>query len=541
MSNKTDVFETSFAYNIFKDRYSFGGTETWKELCERVVESVCGNYLSQEDKNIIKQYMYERKFIPAGRYLYGAGRESHMVKNCFLFRAHDSREGWADLLKKITITTMLGGGCGINYSNLREKGSLIKKVGGTSSGPMALIHAANEAARYIRQGGSRRGALGAWLKWNHPDIFNFIHSKDWSETLLIAKEVNSEITLPLELTNISVSYGTDFFNAIENKQNEFHSLANKVWTENCLQALKTGEPGFSLNHIKDAFNLRNPCGEAVSDNDSDSCNLGTIFISKFDSRDDFERCIKYCTKLLICGNLYSDYPIPEMREIALRNNRIGLGLGGIHEWLIDRDEPYRVPTELHKWLNIYVQASDESAYVTAKEIGINISLSKRAIAPTGTIGCIAESTTGSEPIFCKAYKRYYYKDNKKVFEYVIDPVIKKAIEKGKDISFIQDSYDISFKSRVKFQADLQNYVDMAISSTCNLPEWGTEKNNENTLKDYSKILLKYAKRLRGFTCYPNNARGGQPLERTTIEEAMSNQNKVFESNEKSCIGGTCGL
>jgi ribonucleoside-diphosphate reductase alpha chain len=541
MKNHFDVFDTQFAYNIFKDRYSFGGKETWKELCERVVESVCGNYLSQEDKNIIKQYIYERKFIPAGRYLYAAGRETHNIKNCFAFRAEDSREGWAELLKKITITTMLGGGCATDYSNLREKGALIKRVGGESSGPLGLIHAVNETARYLRQGGSRRAALGAWLKWDHPDIIEFIHSKDWVETLLLAKEVNPSIHLPLEYTNISVIYNTDFYNAVENKNHLKHQLALNVWNENLIQAFKTGEPGFSFNYIKDAFTLRNPCAEFVSDTDSDSCNLGTIFMSKFDNRDNFEKCVNYCTKFLMTGNLYSDYPLPEMREIALKGNRIGLGLGGIHEWLINRNCLYESTTELHKWLNIWESESDASAYKTARELGLNIPLAKRAIAPTGTIGCLSESTTGCEPIYCKAYKRFYYSNDKRLYEYVIDPVIKKAIEKGVNIENIQDSFDISFKTRVKLQADLQNYTDMAISSTCNLPEWGNEKNNDNTIKEYGKILLKYSKRLRGFTCYPNNSRGGQPLERVSIEEAFQHQNQVFESNEKYCKDGVCGI
>jgi ribonucleoside-diphosphate reductase alpha chain len=541
MSNKFDIFESSFAYNIFKDRYSFGGTETWKELCERVVESVCGNYLSSDDKNIIKQYILERKFIPAGRYLYASGRQLHMVKNCFLFRAEDTREAWGELLKKIAITSMLGGGCGTNYSNLRAEGELIKKTGGYSSGPMALIHAVNETARYIRQGGSRRAALLASLSWNHKDIFKFIKAKCWSDTFVIAKETDKDIPLPLELTNISVDYDTEFFKAINNTSHLLHKHAKDVWNINCYYAFSTGEPGYLFNNLKDSFNLRNPCGEAVSDTDSDSCNLGTIFISKFNDRDDFERCVLYATKFLVCGNLYSDYPTPEMREVALKNNRIGLGLGGIHEWLINKGEQYRVTPELHKWLNVYERTSDESAYHISDDLGINKPLSKRAVAPTGTIGALAESSTGIEPIYCKAYKRYYYKKDQRVFEYVIDPVIKRTIDKGIDVNTIQDSYDLNFIDRVKLQADVQQYVDMALSSTANLPKWGSEKNNEETLKEYSKILLKYSKRLRGFTCYPNEARGGQPLERVTIEEAMTNQNKVFESNENICKGGVCGV
>jgi ribonucleoside-diphosphate reductase alpha chain len=82
---------------------------------------------------------------------------------------------------------------------------------------------------------------------------------------------------------------------------------------------------------------------------------------------------------------------------------------------------------------------------------------------------------------------------------------------------------------------------MAISSTCNLPSWGSEQNNEETLKSYSKTLLKYAKRLRGFTCYPDGARGGQPLVRVELDEALKNEGSVFEEVENSCVNGVCGI
>jgi ribonucleotide reductase alpha subunit len=296
-----------------------------------------------------------------------------------------------------------------------------------------------------------------------------------------------------------------------------------------------------FNNLKDAFSLRNPCGEFVSDTDSDSCNLGTIFISKFKSRDAFEECVKYATKFLVCGNLYSDYPTKEMKEVALKNNRIGLGLGGIHEWLINRNEPYSVPVELHKWLNVYERASDEAAYIFAKDQNIVVPLSKRAIAPTGTIGALSESTTGIEPIFCKAYKRSYLKDNKKVYEYVIDGTIKRLMVSKVPLNQIQDSYDILLKDRLKVQADVQQYVDQAISSTVNIPEWGSENNNESTIKKYSDTILRYAKRLRGITLYPNNSRGGQPLQRVDIEEAIKQEGQVFEYHENSCSGETCGI
>jgi ribonucleoside-diphosphate reductase alpha chain len=82
---------------------------------------------------------------------------------------------------------------------------------------------------------------------------------------------------------------------------------------------------------------------------------------------------------------------------------------------------------------------------------------------------------------------------------------------------------------------------MAISSTCNIPAWGSEDNNEKSLKDNMKTLLKYAKRLRGFTVYPDGCRGGQPLNRVDLEEALKNEGVVFEENEANCVNGICGI
>src|SRR5690606_13366861 len=124
------------------------------------------------------------------------------------------------------------------------------------------------------------------------------------------------------------------------------------------------------------------------------------------------------TAFLLCGGLYSDLPSQKIREVGDRNNRIGLGLGGIHEWLMERGYKYQVTPELHKWLRLYQQESDSAAYIWAKELGVAIPKGKRAIAPTGTIGIIAETTTGIEPLFCKAYKRRYLKGENWHYEYV---------------------------------------------------------------------------------------------------------------------------
>jgi ribonucleoside-diphosphate reductase alpha chain len=464
-----------------------------------------------------------------------------ITSNCFLFRAEDSREGWAEATYKATSALMTGGGIGFDYSALREAGALIKRTGGTSTGPLALMNIINELGRYVMQGGQRRSAIYGSLNWKHGDIQDFMNSKNHSPELRAAKEKDFMFPLPLELTNISVNYDTEFFVAIEDENHPNHQKAMATYLQNCKQAFSTAEPGMSFNFLKDNETLRNACCEVVSEDDSDKCNLGTLWINRFKNRKEFSEAIKYSTIFLLCGGIYSDIPNDKIRDVGAKNNRIGLGLGGIHEWLLVRGEKYEVTQELHKWLNVYEMESNSAAFIYAKELGVAVPKGVRAIAPTGTIGIIAETTTGIEPLFCKAYKRRYFKDGKWLSQFVIDGAVKRLLDKGVAIENIQDSYDISFKERVKFQADVQNYVDMAISSTCNIAQWGSETNNENTVKENAELLLKYAKRLRGFTVYPDSCRGGQPLTRVSLAEALEKEGTVFEEQERECLNGVCGL
>jgi len=535
------TFTSSFASNIFKQKYSMNGVESWEDTCERVVDSVTSQYLPKELRDELLGYMISRKFIPGGRYLYSSGRSLHQVNNCFLFRASDSREGWAEIMDQSTSALMTGGGIGIDYSALREKGALIKRTGGFSTGPLALMQMVNEAGRHIMQGGARRSAIWAGLDWKHPDIFDFMKIKDQSSDIKKIKEKDFNFPVPMEGTNVSVIYGTDFFQAMENPRSPDHDLAMKVWMQNCEQAFSTAEPGMSFNYCKDYESLRNACTEVTSEDDSDKCNLGTVWMSKCENREEFARICHVATAFLLCGGLYSDVPYEKIRQVGNVNNRIGLGLGGMHEWLMQRSLPYSVTTELHKWLTEYKQESESASYIWSRKLGVAIPKGKRAIAPTGTIGILAETTTGIEPLFCKSYKRRYLDGQVWKYEYVVDPAVKRLQASGVPLEKITDAYDISFKERVKFQADVQNYVDMAISSTCNLPPWGSEANNEGNLGDNASLLLKYAKRLRGFTCYPDGCRGGQPLTRVPLEEALAQEGTVFEEREDECLNGVCGV
>lgn len=529
-----DVFSSKFAHDIYKQKYSLNGTEEWADTCKRVVDAVLADLKDQAAKDKILKLMIDRKFIPGGRYLYSAGRPFHQVNNCFLFRAEDTREDWADLMSRATSALLTGGGIGVDYSNIRHEGAVIKRTGGFCTGPISLMEMVNEAGRHVMQGGQRRSAIWAGLSWKHQDVDKFMHVKDYSPELKALKEKDFNFRLPMEYTNISVIYDTDFFDNGGDR-------ANQVWLENCKQAFKTAEPGMAFNYKKDKESLRNACTEVVSEDDSDKCNLGTLWINRFDSLQEFEEACDLVTLFLLFGGIYSDVPNEKVRQVGNRNNRIGVGLGGMHEWLMVRGSKYEVTPELHSWLTVYRDKTNEAAAKYSASLGMAMPKGIRSIAPTGTIGIIAETTTGIEPLFCKAYKRRYLKGKDWVYQYVVDQAVKRLMNQGVKIEDIQDAYDIGFEDRVKFQADVQDYVDMAISSTCNLPQWGSELNNDNTVEDMANILLKYAKRLRGFTCYPDGCRGGQPLTRVPLDEALASEGQIFEEKEHECVGGVCGI
>lgn len=168
--------------------------------------------------------------------------------------------------------------------------------------------------------------------------------------------------------------------------------------------------------------------------------------------------------------------------------------------------------------------------------------------PTGTIGILAGTTTGIEPLFAVAYKRRYLTDGTVwKYEYVVDSTAKRLIDDyGLNPDEIDTAYKLShdFERRIKFQADVQDYVDMSISSTINLPQWGSQGNSDADVTRFAEILSTYAPRLRGFTCYPDGSRGGQPLTEVPYSEAVGNIGTVFTEHDVCDItghGGSCGV
>jgi ribonucleoside-diphosphate reductase alpha chain len=426
-------------------------------------------------------------------------------------------------------------------------------MGGKSTGPLALMQMVNEAGRHIMQGGSRRAAIWAGLHWNHPDIFDFITIKDWSDDVKALKEKDFNFPATMDMTNVSVILDDDFFAAIEDpdfvpegwdedeRKHTAHGWAQAVYWRTVEKMLTTAEPGFSVDvGVNARENLRNACTEVTSEDDSDICNLGSINLARVESLEEMHRITQVGTAFLLCGTLYSKVPYGRVAETREKNRRLGLGLMGIYEWLVLRGYRYEPNAELGEWLSAYAQ-SGVYADELADGLGISRPVKTRAIAPTGTIGILAETTTGIEPLFATAYKRRYLKGKVWHAQYVVDATAQRLIDKGVDPEAIETAYDLAKdpERRIAFQAWVQEYVDHGISSTLNLP---SVEERPFSVEEFGTMLLPYLPKLRGMTCYPDGARGGQPLNVVPYAEAAGWEGVEFEEvgSAEACPSGVCG-
>lgn len=550
-SNRNPSFRSKLAEDIFNHKYAHEGAETWDQLAHTVVEDVCGEYLTREDKTQLTEYISKGLFYPGGRYLYYAGRPNKYFNNCFLLKAEeDTREDWANLSWKSESCLMTGGGIGIDYSTYRAKGSYLRRTGGTASGPVPKMEMINEIGRKVMQGGSRRSAIYASLNWQHGDIQDFLKAKDWQHmmvpgtgvSLSQVKEKDFNWPAPLDMTNISVNYDTAWVSNVTATGD-----LGDVFIQNVRQALQTGEPGFSFNFWdKENETLRNACTEVTSEDDSDVCNLGSLNFGRIESLQELTDVIRLAVKFLICGTLKAQLPYSKVYLVRAKNRRLGLGIMGLHEWLLKRGERFEVTPELHQWLALYQSVSDRESEAFSKSLGVSRPVAVRAIAPTGTIGLLAGTTQGIEPLYAVAYKRRYLKNGTEWhYQYEVDHTALELIERyGVDPDAIETAADLArdYKRRIQFQADVQDYVDQSISSTINLPPFGTDLNNEDTVMPFAKTLAMYAPRLRGFTCYPDGSRGGQPITTVSFDEAMDKSGVEFkEVFHDACSGGVCGI
>jgi ribonucleoside-diphosphate reductase alpha chain len=309
-------FKTEFAKNIFRSKYSQGPNDSWDALADRLIDDVCGTrggtlppLMSAESCAELAEHIKTMRFLPGGRYLYYSGRPHKAYNNCYLLRAEeDTREEWANVTWRAMSCLMTGGGIGIDYSRLRPSGRVLKRTGGTASGPLPLMFGINELGRQIMQGGSRRSAIYASLNWQHEDISQFLTVKNWNALTREQKALDFNYAAPLDMTNISVNYDdASLKGGLEN---------NPVFMQNVRQAMETGEPGFSFNFgDKQNETLRNACTEVTSEDDSDVCNLGWEISRVWNS----SKTLWHLPHNSLSVELYAlTYPMPKCTKLERR-------------------------------------------------------------------------------------------------------------------------------------------------------------------------------------------------------------------------------
>jgi len=546
------AFRTELGGTVFRHKYASNAYESWEDRAHTVVNYVCGdmdgqknNLMSKSDRDQLANYISNFKFMPGGRYLWYAGRDARFFNNCYLLRLEeDSREAWAGLTERAMSCLMTGGGIGADVSMCRPSGRQLRRTGGVASGPIPLLHTLNEVGRNVMQGGSRRSALYGSLNWQHEDAWDFLHIKNWHDmkvpgtnmSVSDIKKADFNYHAPLDMMNISLNYDDAWLNG----------GASEVFTENCRQALMTGEPGFSFNFgVKENETLRNACTEITSEDDSDVCNLGSVNLAAIDSIDEFKDVVTLASKFLVCGLIRAHLPYSKVDKVRQQNSRIGLGLMGVHEWLLQRGHKYGMCDEFKSWLKVYRDESERSANEHCDRLFLNRPKGYRAIAPTGTISILAGTTSGVEPIYAVAYRRRYLADGTKwKHQFMVDGTAQALIGRGIKPEDIESAVDLAAdpERRIKFQFELQKYVDHAISSTLNLPAWGTDLNNESGVNEFERLVRKYAPGLRGLTVYPDGSRGGQPITSVAYEEANTKRGVIFEDNsDEQCLSGVCSI
>ena len=547
------MFRTSLGETVFKQKYASNPYETWADRSHTVVNYVCGdvdgdknNLMSKGDRDQLTQYVSEFKFMPGGRYLWYSGRDARFFNNCYLLRLEDdSREEWAGVTQRAMSCLMTGGGIGVDVSICRPSGRQLRRTGGVASGPIPLLYTLNEVGRNVMQGGSRRSALYGSMNWQHEDAKTLLHAKNWHDmflgnqkeyTVADMKKLNFNYAAPLDMMNVSLNYDDAWLNG----------NGDDIFTENCRQALMTGEPGFSFNFgEKQNETLRNACTEITSEDDSDVCNLGSVNLANISSVEELKDVVNLSAKFLVCGLIRAHLPYKKVEKVRQKNSRIGLGLMGLHEWLLKRGHKYEMNDELKQWMKVYESESTRAANEHCDRLFLNRPKGYRAIAPTGTISILAGTTSGVEPIYAVAYRRRYLTDGTRwKHQFVVDGTAESLIGDGIKPEDIESAVDLAAdpERRIKFQYELQKYVDHAISSTLNLPQWGSEFNNEDKVPEFAKIVRRYAPGLRGLTAYPDASRGGQPVSSCSYEEAHSKRGVIFEDNsEEQCLSGVCNI
>lgn len=486
---------------LLKERYCING-ETPKEVFKRVAESL--SLGDEKFETRLYKAMSNGYILPNSPCLMNAGKKKGMLHACFTLKIEDDMRSIFETVTNTAEIFKYGGGCGINFSNLRPKGQKLSN-GGTSSGAVSFMGIFNIITETVKQGGRRRGALMGILDYNHPEILDFITSK---------------LQNVLNNFNISIMITDEFMQKVENGEKITLRFGNELWGTTdaknlfdiiCFSAWKSGDPGVlffdRINkdnplYPKVIINTVNPCSEVALPVYS-ACCLGSINISKFVRKNkfDFKSFADYValtTRMLLTMNEKSWYPLPQITKQMKELNPIGVGIMGFADALIKLGIYYNSEeclSFIEKVGKVYKKITDNKA---------KKSFYKRIIAPTGSLSILADCSASIEPVFERAFRRHLTVG-------VIEEV--RELYKSK---YCRTAMEISPEWHLKVQAKWQEQLDGGLSKTINLP-------NNATVDDIKKIYFDAWKLgTKGVTVFRNGCKEG-----------------VFE--KVKCDGGECHL
>jgi len=589
-------FWTEQALKVLNERYLIKNengevVETPEEMCWRVSWDIASAEVlwGAPKKEVLKiarefyKLLTTHEFLPNSPTLMNAGTENGLQYSaCFVLPVEDSIEGIFDAIKYQALIHKTGGGTGFSFSRLRPKGSVVKSSHGTASGPVSFMRIFDAATNEIKQGGKRRGANMGILRVDHPDILEFIHCKEEGG-----------------ITNFNISVAiTDAFMEAYEKDTDYdlidprngkvvgHLSARKVFDEIAEGAWRTGDPGLvfidrinagtanpvpSLGPIEST----NPCGEQPL-YPYDSCNLGSIFLTYFvkdvegKKEVDWDK-LKKVTRLAVrfLDNVIevNPYPLDQIRRVSLAIRRIGLGVGGWADLLIDLGIPFDSEEALSLGEKIMKVIQEEAVKETenlAEKRGAfplcPLSIYKdgkprrnstvTTIAPTGSISIIAGASSGIEPIFAIAFQHivkdkhldrtltFFNSRFEKIAQergFWTEEVRRKVAEKGviRDIEEIPEdvrkvfgtAHEIHHDWHIKHQAVFQKYTENAVSKTINLA-------NSVTVEEIKEAyLLAWKLNCNGITVFRDGCKDTQVLNLGVGKDRKEEKKETIASPE----------
>jgi ribonucleoside-diphosphate reductase alpha chain len=533
------------------------------------------------------QVMADREFLPNSPTLMNADTQLGQLSACFVLPVEDSIEGIFGAIGQMAIIHKSGGGTGFSFSRLRPKGDVVGSTKGIASGPVSFMRVFDVATDVIKQGGRRRGANMGILHVTHPDILEFISAK--SEEGKFAN------------FNISVAVTDEFMEAVlkdaqydlvnpRTGEVEKRLRAKDVLDLIVMTAWKSGDPGLifidEINRHNPTPNLgliesTNPCGEQPLLS-YESCNLGSINLAKMVNGDDVDwrklrRVVKTAVHFLDNVIDVNKYPSPEIEKLTKTNRKIGLGVMGFADMLIQLRVPYNsekglaIGAKVMKFID--EEAKKESAELGRKRgsfRGFEKSIWKdkglhtlrnaamTTIAPTGSISIVGGCSSGIEPLFAIAFVRNVMSGTRlleiqPLFEQFVrkrglyNEEMMSQIAKTGSIQNLKElpkdfkkvfvtALDIAPEWHVRIQAAFQKHVDNAVSKTVNLPA-------DATPDDVRKVLwLAYKLKCKGVTVYRYGCRSeqvlyvGPMLEKKMIGEGYASADSEYAGG---CPVGTC--